>query len=91
MGGSDESQPGRDIDFARDIYDDAKRLFPQGAVEALISRPPGTPPGGSDPAVQLHHLDTGITIVCADFPTQIENYIAAAIRLRVALDERGDQ
>jgi protein subunit release factor A len=76
------------MNFSREIYDDAKRLFPDGAVETLVSRPAGAPSGTLAPAVRLVHTSTGIEIVCGDFPTQIENYIAAAIRLRIACDKR---
>jgi protein subunit release factor A len=80
-----------DPNFSRRIYDEAKKLFPEGAVEALVSRPVGPTgqPGNFDPAVRLVHAATGVEITCSDFPTQIENYIAAAIRLRIACDERG--
>jgi len=79
-----------DPNFSRRIYDEAKKLFPKGAVEALVSRPAGPvgEPGNSDPAVRLVHTATGVEITCSDFPTQIENYIAAAIRLRIACDKR---
>ncbi len=80
-----------DPNFSRRIYDEAKKLFPEGAVEALVSRPaePAGQLGSFDPAVRLVHAATGIEITCTDFPTQIENYIAAAIRLRIACDKRG--
>ena len=76
------------MSFSREIYDDAKRLFPDGTVETLVSRPLEGPAGTSAPAVRLIHTSTGIEIICSDFPTQIENYIAAAIRLRIACDKR---
>jgi hypothetical protein len=76
------------MNFSGQIYDDAKRLFPDGTVETLVSRPSGAPPATSGPAVRLVHASTGIEIVCSDFPTQIESYIAAAIRLRIACDQR---
>ena len=74
------------MNFARQIYDDAKKLFPDGTVEALVFRPSGASPGTSETRVRLVHKPTGIEIVCDDFPTQIENYTAAAIRLRIACD-----
>lgn len=76
------------MSFSRQIYDDTKKLFPEGTVETLVSRPSGAPAGTLAPAVRLVHTSTGIEIVCGDFPTQIENYIAAAIRLRIACDKR---
>ena len=76
------------MSFSRATYDDAKKLFPDGTVETLVSRPSGAPPGTLDPAVRLVHTPTGSEIICSDFPTQIENYIAAAIRLRIACDKR---
>jgi protein subunit release factor B len=79
-----------DPNFSRRIYDEAKQLFPEGAVETLTVRPIG--PGGRldklDPAVRLIHYATGMEATCSDFPTQTENYIAAAIRLRIACDKR---
>jgi protein subunit release factor B len=79
-----------DPNFSKRIYDDAKKQFPEGAVETLVSRPAGPAghPGNFDPAVRLVHDATGVEITCSDFPTQIENYIAAAIRLRIACDRR---
>ena len=73
------------MDFSRQIYDDAKKLFPIGAVETFVSRSSET----SAPAVRLVHTSTGIEMICSEFPTQIENYIAAAIRLRIVTDNRG--
>jgi hypothetical protein len=80
-----------DPNFSRRIYDEAKKLFPEGAVETLVSRPagPAGQPGNLDPAVRLVHAAMGVEITCSEFPTQIENYIAAAIRLRIACDKRG--
>jgi hypothetical protein len=75
------------MNFSRQIYDDARKLFRDGTVETLVSRPSGAPLGASDPAVRLVHTATGIEIICSEFPTQIENYIAAAIRLRIACDK----
>ena len=80
-----------DPNFSTQIYDEAKKLFPEGAVEVMVSRPAWPPgqPGDFDPAVRLVHAATGVEITCSEFPTQIENYIAAAIRLRIACDKRG--
>lgn len=77
--------------FPRQIYDESKKLFPNGDVETFVSREhpsPGTPFGAVDPAVRLVHIPTGIEITCADFPSQTENYIAAVIRLSIACDKR---
>ncbi|MDX2239835.1 MAG: hypothetical protein NW224_04035 [Leptolyngbyaceae cyanobacterium bins.302] len=74
------------MNFQRQIYIEVKGLFPDGAVEALISRPAGADVGVFDAAVKLVHTQTGIEITCDEFPTQIENYIAATIRLRIACD-----
>jgi protein subunit release factor A len=71
------------MSFAKDIYDDAKRLFPDGEVQALIARASGA---RALPDVRLVHLPSGLEVTCADFPTQSENYIAAALRLRAAVD-----
>jgi protein subunit release factor A len=78
------------MSFSKEIYADAKKLFPDGTVETMVWRTSGALPATSAPAVRLIHISTGIEIVCSDFTTQIENYIAAAIRLRIACDKRGD-
>ena len=78
-----------DTDFPRKIYAEAKRLFQEGAVETLVSRSSCTvADGGMDSAVKLVHVATGEEILCDDFPSQIENFIAAAIRLRIQCDNR---
>ena len=70
--------------FATELYKHAKQLFPAGTVETLVAAPSG--PGGKfDPAVRLVHI-SGLEITCGEFASQNENFIAAAIRLRVALD-----
>jgi protein subunit release factor A len=46
----------------------------------------GSGVGVFDAAVKLIHTQTGIEMTCDEFPTQIENYIAATIRLRIACD-----
>jgi protein subunit release factor A len=79
-----------DPNFPKQIYDDVKKLFPVGAIETLVSRAPGPDgPANSDSAVCVVHTPTGLEIVCDDFPSQIENFIAAAIRLRIACDAPG--
>jgi hypothetical protein len=78
-----------DTDFPRRIYDEVKRLFPDDTVQTLVSRPTllSSRQGAIDPVVRLIHTPTGIEITCDDFPSQTENYIAAAIRLRIACDQ----
>ena len=76
-------------DFTRKIYAEAKGLFPSGAVQTLVSRPSDL--GAGDPidaAVKLVHVPTGREIICDEFPSQAENFIAAAIRLRIQCDKR---
>ena len=76
------------MNFQQQIYDETKGLFPEGEVQTLICRRSGEQPGAFGPAVRLIHTPTGIEISCDEFPSQIENYIAAAIRLRIACDNR---
>jgi protein subunit release factor A len=77
-------------DFKRQIYDDVKKLFPDGGIEVLVAKASFSdgmaPP--VDSAIRLVHKPSGLQATCGDFPSQIENYIAAAIRLRIACDER---
>lgn len=76
--------------FAAQIYEDAKKLFPDGAVQTL-SRRIETASGELpkvDSAVRLIHTPTGTTITSEEFSTQYENFVAAVIRLRIACDER---
>ena len=77
------------IDFPNQIYAEAKRLFPEDSVQTLVACPVG--PGATeafDPAVRLVHTQTGLEITCDKYPSQTENFIAAAFRLRVACDKR---
>jgi hypothetical protein len=81
--------------FPTHIYYEVKRLFPENTVQvmtspSILSSEPGAvdPVAEFDPAVRLIHTPTGIEITCEDFPSQTENYIAAAIRLRIACDKR---
>ena len=76
-------------DFPRQVYGEIKQLFPAGTVETQVARPVvfGPEPSAMDPAVRLVHTPTGIEASCSDFPSQTENYIAAAIRLRIACDK----
>jgi hypothetical protein len=74
------------MDFQRQIYDEVKSLFPSGTVEVLTFRAVESDPSTSLPAVKLIHTSTGTEIICADFSTQIENFIAASIRLRIVCD-----
>jgi hypothetical protein len=73
-------------DFKTQLYEDAKRLFPPGVVESQVAAPKMFEP--PNPAVRLIHTPTGITAGCDEYESQTENYIAAAIRLRIACDER---
>ena len=81
-----------DTDFPRKIYAEAKRLFPEGAVETLVSRSSGDVESGgmNSAAVKLVHTATGREILCDEFPSQVENFVAASIRLRIQCDNRGD-
>lgn len=76
-------------EFLKQIYNDVKHLFPDGAVEVLVARPAilSSEPGPIDPAVRLVHTRTGTEASCGEFPSQIENYITAAVRLRIACDK----
>jgi hypothetical protein len=73
-------------DFKKQIYKDAKRLFPKGTVETLVAPPKIFEP--IDPAVRLVHKSSGVSAVCDEFESQTENFIAAAIRLRIACDKK---
>jgi protein subunit release factor B len=79
-----------DTNFPRQIYDEAKKLFPDGTVQTLVCRAtgPGASPEKLDAAVRLVHTATGIEVTCDEFSTQIQNFVAAAIRLRIACDKR---
>ena len=77
-----------DTDFPRKIYAEAKRLFPDGAIETLVSR--SLEQGAArklDSTVKLVQVATGQEIICDEFPTQIENFVAATIRLRIQCDQ----
>lgn len=73
-------------DFKTQLYEDAKRLFPRGTVEARVAASKMLEP--PDPAVQLVHTPTGLSVTCDEYENQTENYIVAAIRLRIACDEK---
>jgi protein subunit release factor A len=77
-------------EFLKRIYQEAKNLFPEGQIETLIHRAqaPAGELGKFSTAVRLVHKPTGIQITCDDYSSQTENYVAAAIRLRIACDER---
>ncbi len=74
-------------EFQQRLYAEVKGLFPQGAIEVLVTRAQSFPPE-YDPAVRLIHTASGIHVDCDEFPSQQENYIAAAIRLRIACDKQ---
>jgi len=75
--------------FERQIYDEVKHLFAEGELETLVVRPSFSDelPDNVESAVRLVHKSTNIEVTCSDFPSQIQNYIAAAIRLRRACDQ----
>ena len=78
-----------DSEFPRQIYEEAKKLFPDGGIRTLTARASG-PDSANDAAVQLVHEDTGTKITCNEFSSQIQNYVAAAIRMRIAMDAQED-
>lgn len=53
----------------------------------MVGRAQSFPPE-HDSAIRLIHTASGIHVDCDEFPSQQENYIAAAIRLRIACDEQ---
>jgi hypothetical protein len=78
--------------FAEIIYEDVKKLFPDGAVEKYVVplAISGGLPNRIDPAIRLVHRTRGIEVTCSDFPTQTENFVAAVIRLKIACEELDD-
>jgi len=74
------------IEFKKQLYEEVKRLFSEGTLEVLVAPPKELQP--TDPAIRLVHTPTGISVDCNEYPSQIENYIAAAIRLRIACDAK---
>lgn len=79
------------MSFAKEIYQDAKLRFPEGTIETRISRREGAPIGSFEPDVWLIHIPTGTNVLCHEFPTQNENFVAAVIRLRIACDALASQ
>ena len=73
-------------DFKTRLYEEVKRLFPPATVDAQVGAPKMFEPPSS--AVQLVHLPTGISVICDEYESQTENYIAALVRLRIACDEK---
>jgi hypothetical protein len=71
--------------FATKLYEQVKQLFPIGTLETLVAAS-GGPSSKLDPTIQLVHIPSGLEITCGEFPSQTEKYIAAAIRLRIAVD-----
>lgn len=72
-------------DLTKQIYGEVKHLFPDGAVKVRVARPVLSPE--LSVVVKLVHISTGIEVICDEFRSQTENYIAAAIRLRIACDK----
>jgi hypothetical protein len=74
--------------FAEIIYEDVKKLFPDGAVEKYVVplATSGGLPNRINPAIRLVHRTLGIEVTCSDFRTQTENFVAAVIRLKIACD-----
>jgi hypothetical protein len=70
--------------FANQIYAEVKSLFAEGEVEALLCKAKDA--AGCSAAVRLIHKPSGMEVVCEDFSSQTENYIAAALRLRIQCD-----
>ncbi|HEY3897364.1 MAG TPA: hypothetical protein VGM54_02060 [Chthoniobacter sp.] len=75
--------------FAEIIYEDVKKLFPDGAVEKYVVplAMSGGLPKRINPAIRLVHRTRGIEVTCSDFRTHTENFVAAVIRLKIACDE----
>lgn len=61
-----------DRNFADEIYQEAKKVFPEGEIETLIQRAqgPAGQPGKLSAAVLLVHKPTRIQIACDDYPSQ---------------------
>ena len=80
-----------DENFSEDIYQEARKLFPESEIEVLIERAPAPAgqPGKTSTAVRLVHKATRIQVTCDDYSSQKQNYVAAAIRLRIACDRPG--
>jgi hypothetical protein len=80
-------------DFSNRIYYLIKQLFPDGRVQVLVWRPVIniSEPIAVNPAVRLVCTPSGIGAARNDFPSQIENFVVAAIRLRIACGKHGVQ
>ena len=75
--------------FQMHVYEDIKRLFPEGAVDVLVA--PASGPDSHKPpsaAVRLIHRATGMTVDCDQYPSQVQNRIIATLQLRIACDNR---
>ena len=72
-------------DFKSEMYREAKQLFPAGEIETLVKAPASIDPG--DVAVRLVHKKSGLSASCDRYPTQLENFVAAAIRLKIECDQ----
>jgi protein subunit release factor A len=74
--------------FAEAIGREARRLFPEGAVQILVARghgPESDQP--QDPVVKVVHGESGISATCRDYASQTKNLAAALIQLRIACDK----
>ena len=75
--------------FKARVYEQTKRLFPDGAIEVFLARAAG--PGSEEPfnpAVRVVHKETGRSAECSDFPSQVENRVVATLQLRIACDSK---
>jgi protein subunit release factor B len=75
--------------FTKQVYEETKALFPEGAIEVFVARCRG--PGSDEPlsaAVRLVHTATGISVDCDQYSSQRLNLIAATIQLRIACDKK---
>ena len=74
-------------EFQLQVYEETKKLFPEGAVDVLVAPEPepGSPQRASA-AVRVIHKATGRVINCSHYDSRIQNRIIATLQLRVACD-----
>jgi protein subunit release factor A len=90
----DKESAENDLNCSEAAYQEARKRFPEGELDVLINRATGPavkPPKTVSTAVRLVHKPTGVQVTCDDYPTQRQNYVLAAIRLRVACDKHDRQ